>query len=145
MKAEAEHYLIEIVDPTIDDFEANPTSVRRAFLACVTTFHTIDYLFENTANPRKTFRVESPEFAVVDRVAHAFKHRKTGDTRNLNNQPLKADEVISRPPAKWDEAVWDSSRWDDNIGGATIEKECELDLLRIVKKAVEFLRSKAAE
>jgi hypothetical protein len=69
-------YLDEIVDPTIKDFESNPTSVRHAFLACVVAFHAIDYL----AYPRKSrglrqkFGKESPEFSVIDHVAHAFKH-----------------------------------------------------------------------
>jgi hypothetical protein len=30
-----ERYLKEMVQPTVDDFEANPTSRRHAFLACV--------------------------------------------------------------------------------------------------------------
>jgi hypothetical protein len=38
-----ERYLDEIAEP-IKDFEAHPTSVRHAFLACVVVFHGIDYL-----------------------------------------------------------------------------------------------------
>ncbi len=38
-----DRYFEQIVDPTIKDFEANPTSVRHAFLAAVAVFHTIDY------------------------------------------------------------------------------------------------------
>jgi hypothetical protein len=41
-----ERYVDEIVAPTINDFEENPTSVRHAFLGCVATFHAIDYLAE---------------------------------------------------------------------------------------------------
>jgi hypothetical protein len=37
-------YLKDIVEPTIKDFEKNPSSVRHAFLACVATFHAVDYL-----------------------------------------------------------------------------------------------------
>jgi hypothetical protein len=70
--------MTEIVEPTISDFEANPTSVRHAFLACVVTFHSIDYVPKKSANRRKLFRKESPEFATVDRIAHAFKHVETG-------------------------------------------------------------------
>jgi hypothetical protein len=32
-------FLTEIVDPTVKEFEANSGSPRRAFLACVVTFH----------------------------------------------------------------------------------------------------------
>ena len=35
-------YMAEMVDRTIADFEADPTNRRRAFLACVATFHGID-------------------------------------------------------------------------------------------------------
>jgi hypothetical protein len=38
-----ERYLKDIVEPTIKDFKDNPASVRHAFLACVATFHAIDY------------------------------------------------------------------------------------------------------
>jgi hypothetical protein len=37
-------YLDEMVQPTLEDFEAKPTSRRRAFLACVVIAHAVDYL-----------------------------------------------------------------------------------------------------
>jgi hypothetical protein len=42
-------YLDEIVDPTVAEVEADPTSRRKAFLTCVTIFYAVDYL----AHPRK--------------------------------------------------------------------------------------------
>jgi hypothetical protein len=45
-------YLDEFVDPTIKDFQGNPTSIRHAFLACVVTFHAIDYLTPPGRRPR---------------------------------------------------------------------------------------------
>jgi hypothetical protein len=136
-------YMTEIVEPTISDFEANPTSVRHAFLACVVTFHSIDYLThpKKPKSRRELFRQESLEFAMVDRLAHAFKHVRTGDEKSAHIQPLKAEDVIERPPAIWDEAVWGLSRWDDAIGGVTIKNEHERDLLEIVKRAAEFVRA----
>jgi hypothetical protein len=41
---DALEYLDAIVASTITEFEREPTCRRRAFLACVVTFHTIDYL-----------------------------------------------------------------------------------------------------
>ena len=85
-----ERYLNEIVEPTIEDFEKNRTSVRHAFLACVTTFHAIDYL----AYPRKArllrekFR-KNVDFATVDRVAHAFKHVVAGNPKVRFSEPMK--------------------------------------------------------
>jgi hypothetical protein len=37
-------FLTEIVDPTVKEFEDNPGSVRHAFLACLVTLHSLDYL-----------------------------------------------------------------------------------------------------
>jgi hypothetical protein len=58
---EAESYMNEFVDPTISDFERHPTSRRHAFLACLVTFHCIDYLEhpKKSANVRNQFRKES--------------------------------------------------------------------------------------
>jgi hypothetical protein len=136
-------YMIEIVAPTIGDFETNPTSPRHAFLACVVTFHAIDYLTypKKAATRRKLFGGESPEFALVDRVAHAFKHVKAGHEESAQ-RPLNAGDVIVRPPGFWDIAVWDLSRWDDPVGGITIKGEHEHDFLDVVKQAAEFLRTK---
>ena len=90
-------YLDEIVEPTINELQENPTSVRHAFLACVAVFHTIDYLaFPDKKAPRalrQKFGRKSPEFAMVDNVAHAFKHVVAG---NPKEPRLIVKEVISR-------------------------------------------------
>jgi hypothetical protein len=140
---DANRYVTEIVEPTISDFEANPTSVRHAFLACVVTFHSIDYLTypKRSASRLKLFREKSPEFAMLDRIAHAFKHVETGHPQSAHIQPLKAGDVIERPPAKWGIAVWGLSRWGDADGGVTIKNEHDRDLLEIVKGAAEFVRA----
>jgi hypothetical protein len=91
-------YLDEMVEPTIKDFENNPTSVRHAFLACVTVFHGVDYLAYPRRSPRalrNKFGRESPEFKLIDQVAHAFKHVVTDGPPG---QRVRAAEVISRPP-----------------------------------------------
>ena len=41
---DAKQFADETVEPTITEFEREPSSRRRAFLACVATFHLIDYL-----------------------------------------------------------------------------------------------------
>jgi hypothetical protein len=114
-----ERYLNDIVEPTVKDFKDNPTSVRHAFLACVAVFHTIDYLaFPNKKARRvalrQKFGKKSPEFALVDKVAHAFKHVVAG---NPKRPDLKATDVISRPPAILGEMVLDLSFLDDFVGG----------------------------
>src|SRR5271165_6375857 len=141
-----ESYLDEIVEPTIADFEANPTSRRHAFLACVATFHSVDYL----AHPGKRkpnslsqkFNKQSADFALVDRIAHAFKHVVSGHAASPQKPPLKATEVIARPPGYWGTTmVWGLSRWGDAVGGVTLDEEREIDLLDVLKRTVVFLRT----
>jgi hypothetical protein len=138
-----ERYLDEIAEPTIKDFEAYPTSVRHAFLACVAVFHGVDYLAyprKRSATLRQEFRRQSRAFAIVDDVAHAFKHVTAGNREKPN---LKADEVISRPPAFYNKSgAWGLSRWDDPVGGVTLDGDRRVDLLEVVKAARDFLRTK---
>jgi hypothetical protein len=131
-------YLEEIVEPTVKDFEANPTSRRYAFLACVAACHGVDYLAYpgDPRTLRQQFGHKSADFKIIDDVGHAFKHVVAG---RRDEPRLKASEVISRPPAYWGRAVWDLTRWDDPVGGVTLDTEREVDLLDAVKNAVSFL------
>jgi hypothetical protein len=140
---DAEQYLDEFVDPTIAEYADNPTSRRRAFLACAALFHTIDYMQfpEKDGNLRKILREASIDFALVDRIAHAFKHASSGHARDPINQPLKADDVISRPPAIFGTMILDLSRWDDEAGGVTLDADREIDLLVTLKRAAAFMRA----
>jgi hypothetical protein len=136
-------YLKEFVDPTIREFEQNPRSVRHAFLAYVATFHSVDYL----AYPRKAqalrqdWSKHSPEFALVDRIAHAFKHVVSGNAASPQKQPLRSADVVVRPPAFFGTLVLDLSRLDDAMGGVTLNNQPNIDLLEVVKRAAEFLRT----
>lgn len=141
---DAATYLATIVEPTIAEFEAEPTSVRRAFLACVVTFHTIDRLAwpKRSRGLRAKLRETSRDFAVVDDVAHAMKHvvaRKGAPSGSLQDQ-----SIIARPPARWNEAVWDLSRWDDATGGVTLSDRRGIDLLAVIEGAVSTLRAMAS-
>lgn len=137
-------YLDEIVEPTIKDFEEHPTSVRHAFLACVATFHAIDYLAfpRKSRGLRQAFREQLPAFATIDDVAHAFKHVAVG---RRGDPDLTAAEVISRPPAFFGVAVYDLSRFDDPNGGVTLDKDRNLDLLEILRTAARFLRNRTED
>ena len=136
-----EQYLADVVEPTIQDFVENPTSVRHAFLACVVTCHAVDYL----AFPRKPqatrakFRKESKDYKLVDLAGHAFKHVITG---NRVKPDLRAKAVIRRPPAAVGDAIIGLSRVGDRTGGVTLKDDPTVDLLTVVKNAAAFLRSK---
>jgi len=140
---DAQSYMNEIVDPTIGDFEVEPTSRRRAFLACVATFHCIDYLTHPKKSKiiRREFQ-KNRSFAVVDRVAHAFKHVASGNRNAPYNPPLDVAAVFSRPPMMAGRAECGVSQCGDTVGGIAIWGEGDSDLLLVVKDAAEFLRTK---
>jgi hypothetical protein len=133
-------YLEKIVEPTVKDFADYPTSVRHAFLACVATYHAVDYM----AHPRKarTLRQkwgrQSEAFGRVDEVAHAFKHVNTGVGRRPN---LSARAVISRPPAFAGVARCGISIPGDKAGAVTFQEDRTVNLLGTVHEAVAFLRT----
>jgi hypothetical protein len=136
-----ERYFEQIVDPTIADFEANPRSVRHAFLASVAVFHSIDYLFENSHAKRIELCKQSVDFANVDRVAHAFKHVETGNENDQHRPPLTAEEVIPRPPLYYGvSGGYGFSRWGDGVGGVTLDGDRRQDVLSVVKRAAAFIR-----
>jgi hypothetical protein len=68
----SEEYMRDIMQPTIKELAQNRTSKRHAFLACVVTFHMIDYLSgkRRKAVLRGEYRLQSAAFAAVDRIAH---------------------------------------------------------------------------
>jgi hypothetical protein len=139
-------YLEQIVVPTIAEFEKYPYSRRHAFIACLVTFHTVNYIEypKNAGNSRNKFRKESEAFAIVDRVAHAFKHVKSGHENDKHNRPLSVEHVYSHPPALAGVAQCGISLCGDVTGGVVLWGEDNADLLAIVKEAAEFLRTKCS-
>jgi len=132
-------YLEKIVEPTVKDFADHPTSVRHAFLACVATYHAVDYM----EHPRKarTLRQkwgrQSEAFGRVDEVAQAFKH-VISRCRRPN---LSARAVISRPPAFVGVAQCGISIPGDKAGAVTFQEDRTVNLLGTVHEAVAFLRT----
>jgi hypothetical protein len=146
--ADAELYMNEIVDPTIRNFEIDhPASRRHAFIACLVTFHCVDYLAypKSPGNLRDRFRKQSPDFAIVDRVAHVFKHIETGHPDAPQNQPLTVTSVFERPPGMAGVMQAGVSYVGDEVGSVEIWGEDRPYVLHAVKRAAEFLRSKIRE
>ncbi|NUJ81429.1 hypothetical protein HUN39_15630 [Methylocystis sp. FS] len=145
---DALEYLDMIVDPTIAEFEREPTCRRRAFLACVVTFHTVDYLEASMGSTglRQQFCREYEDFLLIDRVAHAFKHVETGSNKSGSPKlPLLVSEIGSRPPARLGQMKLGLSRLGDATGGVATAFGRGKDLLAPVKHAAAFLRRKAME
>jgi hypothetical protein len=83
-------YLDLIVEPTLDDFQKNQSSVRHAFISCVVVFHAIDRLSKKPANLRQVWRKQSIDFAMVDLICHTLKHVETGGETPENRIPWTA-------------------------------------------------------
>jgi hypothetical protein len=132
-------YLETIVEPTVKDFAERPASVRHAFLACVATYHAVDYM----AHPRKAQTLskewgrQSEAFSRVDEVAHALKH--VISTRRKPN--LSAGAVTSRPPALAGVAQCGLSIAGDKTGAVTFQEDRTINLLGTVHEAVAFLQT----
>lgn len=137
-------YIHEIVEPTLRDFEENPSSVRHAFLACVVACHSVDYLTypKRATQRRQAFVKRSADFKIVDDVAHAFKHVIVGPR---GHPRFKAANVIGRPPARAGQMMAGLSRLGDATGGVTLANDIEADMLEITRRAVDFLRSQIKE
>jgi hypothetical protein len=128
-----DRYLDEIVEPIVKEFEENPSSVRHAFVACVVVFHTIDYLAfpRSSSTLRQMFRKDSIDFALIDEVAHAFKHVETGKPQSR----LNVGKVISHGGA------FSNDFSDDfDISKVTVIDRPGINLLSSVKGAVTYLR-----
>lgn len=133
---DAVHYLKEIVEPTIADYLADPTSLRKALIACIVTYHSIEYF--GAVQRRTEWRRKCTEFAIVDDIAHAAKH---GSTSTKPGRGTSVDDVIARPPARCGVFRLGLSRPGDLTGGITTRKNVNMDLRRVLPATVNFLRS----
>jgi hypothetical protein len=86
-------------------------------------------------NLKETFGKESADFHRVDKIAHAFKH-----VVSHGKEKIRATEVISRPPGRAGVARAGLSRAGDPDGGVTLANDVSVDLVPVLKRAVEFLR-----
>jgi hypothetical protein len=124
-----EEYMRDIMQPTIKDLVQNRTSKRHAFLACVVTYHMIDYLCgkRRKAVLRGEYRVQSGAFAAVDRIAHGRAEAQSGRARS----PSRVGETPADLTASAE-------------GEATLAGE-GTDILALVNEAADFLAKKAGE
>ena len=109
----------EIVIPTILEAKAEPRSRRRAYLACIVTFHLNDYL--KSVGHKKTedkMRVATGDaFDVVRGVCNGTKHVQTNDKHPI---PFTSGKDWYRPPAIAGLLVLGLSRLGDSKGGREI-------------------------
>lgn len=136
-------YMEEFVAPTIADFKSNPASVRHAFIACVVTFHSIDYFAypRSSSALRGQLKRKSSDFAIIDDVAHAFKHVEVSDR---NGPKLKSNEVVPRFAGG---ALGSTALGEAALGEGrqfvTLRGNSSVDVLVAVERAVEFIKTEA--
>ena len=135
---DSDRYFEGIVKPTVAEFERNPTSVRHAFLACVAVFHSVDYRAfpQKGRSLRQKWRGESLDFALVDKLAHAFKHVKARE----GGSELYAHSVVERPPGIPGRMIPGSSA----LGGpgmVSLADSPAVNVLTVVRGAVAFLEA----
>src|SRR5258708_5939204 len=125
-------YLRLIVEPTVDEFKRNPTSIRHAFLACAATYHAIDRVSHprRPGNLRKKWG-ENLAFRMIDIVAHDFKHVKSNDHR-----PTSRGIPISL--SLYGGMGFNTHAFNDTGQLATLR-----NLVFIVQDAVQFLHQQA--
>ena len=134
-----EEYMREIMEPTIKDLVQNRTSKRHAFLACVATYHTIDYLCgkRRKAVLRGEYRAQSAAFAAVDRIAHGRVDAQPG--------PKRSALRVAETPADSSAAFAEGNSRINALGDARAVKlpGKGADILAIVNEAADFLVKKA--
>jgi hypothetical protein len=135
-----EEYMREILGPTIKDLFQNRASKRHAFLACVATYHTIDYLCgkRRKAVLRGEYRAQSAAFAAVDRIAHGRADAQPGPKRSALRVAETPDSAA---------AFAEANAGINALGDARAAKPPSegADILAIVNEAADFLAKKARE
>ena len=129
-------YIQLIVEPTVEEFRRNSTSLRHAYLACVATYHAIDRAAEMTKKrPRDLRQVwgrRSQELKLVDIVAHDFKHIHAS---NRSGAP-------GRIPVSM--ALYGHMGFNTHMYNDTGQVETLQHMTFIVRDAVEFIKGQAA-
>jgi hypothetical protein len=129
-------YLTLIVEPTVEEFQRNPFSLRHCFLACAATYHSIDRVADvrkkRPANLRQVWGRQSMEFKLVDIVAHDFKHIHASDRKGAPNTiPLSF-------------ALYGHMGFNTHMFNDTGQIETLRHLTFIVRDAVKFVKSQVA-
>ncbi len=128
-------YVSEIVLPTVREFRNERRSRRRAYLACIVTFHVKDHLIETgEAKAEDVMRAVEPAFAIIRDVCNGTKHVEAKFRPTI---PFRVGADRDRPPAIWDEMEWDVSHWDDLVGGRDVMADADwLDLYESVRVGI---------
>jgi hypothetical protein len=132
-----DEYMRDFMEPTIKDLVQNRASKRHAFLACLVTYHMIDYLCgkRRKAVLRGEYRAQSAAFAAVDRIAHGRTDGQPGVRRSAS----RVDETSAGLAG-----MSLRGATSGNVGAANLIGE-ERNILALVNEAADFLAKKVRE
>jgi hypothetical protein len=128
-------YALEIIVPIVREFRDDRRSRRRAFLACIVTYHLKDYLEKSGADVEAAMKMfgRATCFEVVRAVCNGTKHRGWRASHAENIQFVPGDDY-DRPPCVAGLAVCDLSRVGDIYGGREVAQNLGgIDIYRAVK------------
>ena len=124
-------YVTEIVLPTVTEFRHERRSRRRAYLACMVTFHVKDHLriagatrIENAVRS-----VEPAAFDVVRAVCNGTKHVEADASHPI---PFRAGDDTDREPVIPLTLIFGLWRWNDQGGREIGTASGPIDLYKAV-------------
>jgi len=142
-------FLEQVCSPNVDEFIAEPTSLRRAWSAVIALFHFEDYLAEarGLGKLRKPLREEIDRefynFPAVRDIANASKHfvlRNPGSRRGLSIVDVKIGSA-----AAFDDGSYfsDGTSFAEHDDVVRLEFRGELiDVVHLCKSCLSYLRTK---
>jgi hypothetical protein len=138
-------YMTGFVDPTIAEFEAEPNSVRRAYLACVVTWHFADCVKEATSlelqKVREDLEAKCGTFNMIGALANLSKHFRLDPRRN--RVLIDSSDIHVGPAAAFtDGSYWsDGTAWMDSPDVVRATKGGQpVDVLHCVHRARDAIR-----
>jgi hypothetical protein len=143
-------YLNDIVLPTVEEFERDATSIRRAYLACVTVYHFVDAVAHATSKEVSAVMLDitsdSQHFQTVRDIAVLAKHQwlDPGKPGNKGCHLISQNDLEVGPGAAFDDGTYwdDGTSWTDMPDVVRVRDDhgSPVDVLFCVRDAVRSIR-----
>ena len=119
-RVDALEYLTKIVEPTISELEKDPADLRKAFLACMATKHTVDHIAHeynrDISDISKQVLSAAPHFRWISDVANLAKHAEFDAKRYKKRTTFTTFAAIHNgPSAAFSDGTYfsDGTSWTD--------------------------------
>lgn len=140
-------YLRDICEPCVAEFAADPTSIRRAWVAVIALLHFEDYLARYRKSKIRPIRDELirgfGHFQVIEDIGNASKHFEREASSPRRGLSVR-DYRIGKAAAFSDGSYWsDGSSWAESPDVVRIEFNGEIvDVLHLCQACLKYLESK---